>query len=384
MKKLFIMLMALTFVLVGCSSGATDPVSTSTIPVEELASEDDFIPMSYLVKRSQASFVATAIGGWFGECINESLWGTWQSNAWRKDDQQFWLFGSSADDAAIRITFGTTSWSPINSQWTYGKTQILKQTEQELGGSAYLLNNHGNEDPLTFSQDEEVTLEQTRSTSTDKEISVDIGVKTTASIGGDNVGAKLEQEVSATLGIKTDVATAEEESKSTTTTRHIETEVSPGRDSLVTINAPTVSSQTPFTMSAAWVPEYVRLEANPFNVRSGKNGCAADLGWPNIDNRDCDTVGNCANYHVQFKWDDFLALIGGFNTDYPNFDYQCCTVAKSNVEDPARRWVSMSGTQHRTYQNAATVTITDVTGQDLDELIKKHDIDESHQITGGN
>ena len=371
MKKLLSLIAALSLVFAGCSSESNDDFV-----------DEDFIPMSYLVKRSMSGYTASAVGGWFGECLGESLWGAWESDGWRKDDQQFYLFGKTSEDAAIRVTYGPISWDPTNSEWKYGPTQILKQAEQEISGSAYLLANEGNENPLNFSQDETVALEQNRSTTTDKEISIDIGVKTTASIGGDNVGAKLEQEVSASLGIKTDVATAEEESKGTTTTRHIETEVSPGHDTLVTINAPTVTSQTDFTMAAGWLPKWVRLEANPFNVRSGKDGCAAQLGWPDIGNSDCNTDGACDNYHVQFDWDDFLSLIGGYNTDYPHFDHTCCTVAVPHIEHLSYRWISMSGTQHRTYQNAATVTITDVTGQDLDALAEKHGIDNSHRITG--
>ena len=349
--------------------------------LSKTAVSEDFIPMSYLVKRSQAGYVATALSGWFGEILGVNLWGVWKADAWRKDNMQFYLWDKDSPD--LRITFGPISWDPINSQWTYGKTVILKEALQEISGSAILLKNQGSEDPLEFSRDAEVALEQSRSTSTDKEISVDIGVKTTASIGGDAVGAKLEQEVSASLGIKTDVATAEEESKGTTTTLHIAEDVSPGKDTLVTINAPTVSSQTPFTMSSAWMPKWIEFEANPSQVRNGPNGGAGQLGWPDIGNTDCYTDGACENHKFRLDWDDFLSLIGGYNTNYPHFSSKNGAVARPRVEDPSRRWVSMKGTQHRTYQDAATYTLTDVTGQDLDAVSEKHGIDNSNIITRG-
>ena len=321
--------LALTLAFAGCSGADPEPVAPPTTTTPELVdlATEDFIPMSYLVKRSMAGYTATALGGWFGECIGESLWGAWQSDGWRENNQQFYLFGP-VDDPAIRITFGPISWSPEGSQWTYGKTVVVKQQQQEISGSAYLLDNSGNDDPLSFSQEETLTLSQTRSTTTDTEINVDIGVKTTGTIGGDNFGAKLETEVSASLGIKTDVAKAEEESKDTTTTRDIATDVDPGKVTLVTIDAPTVTSQTPFTMSAAWEPAWIEFEANPFNVRSGHDGCAAHLGWPRIGDRDCDTADVCKNHKFKIDWDDFLSLIGGYNTDFPHFDSDCCIVAR--------------------------------------------------------
>ena len=76
----------LTLAFAGCSGADPEPVAppiTTTPELVDLATED-FIPMSYLVKRSMAGYTATALGGWFGECIGESLWGSWQSDGWRK------------------------------------------------------------------------------------------------------------------------------------------------------------------------------------------------------------------------------------------------------------------------------------------------------------
>ena len=374
MRKLIGLLLAATLIFTSCSSNDTSSDTTS----------EDFIPMSYLVKRSMAQFTGQGPGGWLGECFGQNLYGAWNANDWRINDQQINLWESSDYPPSFRITYGPISWSPLNSRWTYGNTVIIKQETGEVTGSAYILDNSGHADPLEFSQDETVDLNQTRSTTTDKEISVDIGVKTTAKIGGDNVGASLEQEVSATLGIKTDVSKAEEESKGTTTTRHIATEVSPDNSSLIVINAPTTTSQTPFTMSAAWVPEWIELEANPGEARPGHYDCPKQLGWPKIGEEDCQReAGACANHKFRLNWDDFLSLIGGYNTNYPHFNPKCCESAKANIENPDKRWISMTGTQHRTYQDAATVKITDVTGQDLDALAEKHGVDDSHRISGG-
>ena len=363
-----------------------DPTTApTTIPVEIVEGED-LIPMSYLVKVSMATFTDKAVGPWLGECFGQSLWGAWNADDWRKNDQQFNLWGGGGYPPAFRVTYGPIAWSPDGGQWTYGQTSILKRQNEEVSDSAYLLNNSGHADPLIFSQDEEIDLSQTRSTATNEKVSLDIGTKSTASIGGDNVGAKFEQEVSATLGIETDKTQAEEESKGTSTTRHLETEVSPDAATLITIESPVISSSTPFTMSAAYVPDWVELEANPGEARPGHYTCPKQLGWTKIGERDCQVeAGACANQKVRFKWDDFLSLIGGYNVNYPNFDYQCCDkAAKTNIENVKLRWVSMSGTQHRTYQNAATVQIVDVTGQDLDAVVAKHSVQDDHIITGGN
>ena len=361
---------------------ATLACTRAAEPADDSVGED-LIPMSYLVKVSMAHFTDSATGPWLGECFGQNLSGAWNADDWRKTDQQLNLWESPGSDAAFRITYGPISWT--GGAWTYGPTSILKRQNEEVSGSAYLLDNSHHSDPLQFSQDEEIDLGQTRSTSTNEKVSLDIGTKSTATIGGDNVGAKFEEEVSATLGIETDKTSAEEESKNTSTTRHLATEVSPHEASLITIEAPAITSSTPFTMSAAWVPDWVELEANPGEARPGHYDCPKQLGWPQIGDQDCQReAGACPNHKLRLAWDDFLSLIGGYNTAYPHFDPGCCDGAyKDRVEDPTNRWVSMSGTQHRTYQNAATVRITDVTGQDLDDVIDRHGIDGGHVITGG-
>ena len=347
---------------------------------EDLAeTPSDFIPMSYLVKRSQAQFTGSAVGPWLGECFGQNLWGAWGSDGWRKDNQQFYLW--DLDDAAFKVTYGPISWSPTNSQWSYGKTEILKTVTEEVTGSAILLDNTAGDDVLNFSRDAEIDRAQSRSTTTDKEVSVDIGVKSTASIGGDNVGAKFEQEVSATLGIKTDVAKAEEESKGSSEIISIAEDVDPRRATLITIDAPTITSQTPFTMSAAWVPAWVELEAKPGLARPPYD-CPKQLGWSQAGDTDCYTDGACAKHKLRLAWDDFLSLIGGYNTDFPHFK-PGPSAARAHIENPDNRWVSMSGIQHRTYQNAATYTTGDVTGQDLNAVADAHGVDNSNYVTGG-
>ena len=359
----------------------------AAVPVEAVET-GGFVPMSYLVKQSMSGYTASAAGGWWGECLGINTWGVWQSDAWRTDRQIFYLYGGGIDQAVLTIEYGPIAWDGENSVWVYGPTTVLKTANEEASGSAYLLDNSTGDSPLGFSQDETVALEQSRSTTTDKEISVDIGVKTTATIGGDATGAKLEQEVSATLGIKTDVTKAEEESKDTSTTRHIDTEVEPSRAALVTIEKPTITSETPFHMSAAWRPQWIELGASPFESRAphGANApspCAVSIGWPDKPPNDCDTAGECVNHTLRLKWDDWQALTSSTNTDYPHYHNSASDSTIARVQDPQRRWVTMDGTQHREYQNAAKVTVTDVTGLDLDQVVDDHGIDQDHVISGG-
>ena len=107
-------------------------------------------------------------------------------------------------------------------------------------------------------------------------------------------------------------------------------------------------------MSAAWIPDWVELEVNPGQARPGHYTCPKQLGWPQLGEEDCQReAGACPNHTLRLSWDDFSALIGGYNTDYPAFDPSCCNGKyKTNIEETKNRWVSMSGTQHRVYQDA--------------------------------
>ena len=346
----------------------------------------DPIPLSYLVRESQRACMdpggpihtmVAALG------LNASGARASAQN-WRHDHQEWFYINE-----AFAVTFDYKGLDPLTSQWTYGETKVGHQTSEDIEGAAYLLDNTQHADHLTFSQDETINLHQERSASLSTEISVDIGSKTTGTIGGDAEGAKLEQEVSASLGIKTDTTEAESESKDQTTTRHIETEVAAYEATLVTIETSRVQSATPFTARGQWLAGVT--------IRTGQGVMSAFPGslyypWWELCGYTAHEMDTVRGHYGQYQWktwDEFLQTFTGYNTETPTFTRshisQDVLEAAGALDSPTEpyRWISLAGTQRRDYQAGAKVTIADVTGQDLDELVAKHGIDKTHIVTGG-
>ena len=350
---------------------------------------DNSVPLSYLVKQSQAP-IAAAFGKWFGGCIRNFDLKITEGHDWTKG-HQYWRDATNS----YQITFTDFAFDPVLSTWVYGDTQVLHNEVGEVGGAAYLLDNTGNDTPLDFSQDETITLHQERSTETTNEVSLDIGSKTGVTIGGDDFGAKLEQEFSVNLGIKTDETTAESESKDQTTTRHLANTVEPRHATLITISTNNIQSQTPFDVNGIWNSS-ITFRFNTGGAFFTNDGCAKDL----IDThllkceKRSDLETNChdgSGSWASLTWDSFdsfLDMAAGQNTDWPS----CCNRSKywntnliieghSGLDKPEDRRIIFSGKQLRKYQDGAEVKVDDVTGSDLDEVIKRHGVDPNNVIT---
>ena len=400
-------LLAALLVAVSCG-GAPDPpdsaapgtvaaLAVPAINAGSAAPPQGVIPLSYLLKEAQAEFVRTAIGPWIADC-GQTLVPQWIDNLktddWRTDNMTFTV---ADNPGTLNITFtgisaGKSAFDPILSTWIYGKTQIKSSDAAELPGSAYLLDNSRNATTLDFSQDESITLHQERSTKTAKEVSLDVGSKVTGSIGGETFGAKLETEVSVAFGIKTDTETAQSESTDKTTTRHIATVVEPARASLVTIQASDVTSVTPFAVNGVWESGITIWASTAIWLRLYDGAqCAQDL-TSNGNAKWSAPYSDGKSYRfVQLEWDswaDFSSMINGFNTDWPHYDtsgagWKQRLHGVDVINDHTKRQIVLAGVQSRTYQDAAEITIVDVTGEDLDKLIKDHGIDDNHVVVKG-
>ena len=391
MRKFLIALLAAVLFAASCA-GNTVPPPTPEPPLR--VPEEGVVPMSFMLKAAQADFVRGPFNTWFTECAGSYFTGALKyylkTTDWRKDNM---TFTTLSDPGTILITFtgisaGKSAFDPALSTWIYGKTTVTSNTDGEIGGSAYLLDNSRNDTVLDFSQDEEIDLHQERSTSTGTEISLDVGSKTTGTVGGDAAGAKLEVEVSAAFGVKTDTTTAESESTDTKTSRHIATTVEPARSTLASITASNIVSHTPFDANLVW--------------ESGITVRAATSGWIDLTS-DCTKTlidNDAVTYEGDWKegrgyvtitwdsWDEFSSMVNGVNVDWPTYTcpsgnaWRCSLSGVALINDPANRHVIMSGVQSRIYQGSAEVSIVDVTGQDLDALVKKHGIDDDHVVTG--
>ena len=396
LRSLFVTLCIVTvFALLTIScSGTTatpDPPAAITAAVEVPGSADTTVPLSFLIKQSQQRFVTEGLAPWFTACTNypeapldgpQKAIGGWTGNHWTRDNMVFSTAGGE-----ISVTWTYDGMDPLASTWTYGDTKnVVPEHVDDVGGSAYLLDNSANETVLEFSQDETVTLHQERSTSTSTEISVDIGTKTTGSIGGDAEGAKIEEEVSANYGIKTDRETAESESKDTTKTRHLATTVEPKHATLATIETTNLMTETPFTINGIWLGSFVlRMQIGEIGDGGGVNTggkCGAHI------THDSHVASRSGDYYST-TWasvDDWLDMVACKNVDFPvcpNDTWNSALALKGHayIDKTYNRAIVTEGIQKRTYQDGAEVKFADVTGQNLNDVIKDHGVDPTHVVT---
>ena len=394
MKRLSVALIAV-FLLAAACSGTKRPDSephaaTAVLSGVEVAKTTT--PLSFLVKQSQQHFVTEGLAPWFTACTNypqppldgpQRALGGWNGDDWTRDNMVFKAAGGE-----ISITWTYDGMDPLDSTWTYGDTKnVVPEHLNDVGGAAYLLDNSQNDTVLEFSQDETVTLHQERSTSTSTEISVDIGVKTTGSIGGDAAGAKLEQEVSANYGIKTDRETAESESKDVSKTRHLATTVEPKHATLATIETTNLQTETPFTINGVWLGSFaLRMQIGEIGTGAGVNTggkCGKHI------THDSHVATRDGDYYTT-TWasvDDWLDMAACQNVDFPvcpndTWNSNLAVKGHAYIDQVEHRRIVTEGIQKRTYQDGAEVKFVDVTGQDLNEVIKDHGVDPTHVVTG--
>ena len=416
---IIIVAMAITMLLLGAAcAAAPEAPQPPPGPIGQVdAGDAPAVPLSFLLRQSQAEWVAQALGPWIISCgkttrptgpdeghgahrlepvASDYLAQNLDLSNWRVGNMRITDTTGTFGVTFTGITAGKSAFDPLLSTWTYGETSVTSNEDAELPGSAYLLDNARNDTVLDFSQDEEITLTQERSTATSKQISLDVGAKVTGSVGGEAFGAKLETEISTAFGITTDTSSAQSESMSRTTTRHIATTVEPGKASLATITASTVKSKTPFTVDGVWESGITIYASRDLWLQAGpgeNNDCTRDLesGDGAVVTGCCHGNNTGGNGYVTLTWktfSEFLSTINGVNTTWPNYNcggtgvWKCRLDGVSQLNDHTLRSVNIDGVQQRTYQDAAEVKIVDVSGQDTNKLIEDHGIDNNRVVRG--
>ena len=337
------------------------------------------------------------VSGWDGASVllvHKGEYGSkigWNGDDWTSENQHFRAeITGNETDLYWQVIFTFDGFDPNRSQFSYGKTTVLSNQAEEIPGHAYLLDNTANDTPLDFSHKEVVTEHQARSTSTSQTIHMDVGTKTGVTVGGDDTGAKFEQEVSTAWGISTDKSTAEEESKDKTEEVDLSNTVEPRRALLATVSTANIKSQTPFDVDGIWTGE-IHLEfwiggwVNPSN-----NQCGRDFfNSHRVDQGGQDVTGHRLVKASWSTWDDFEDLMNGVNTDWPHFKHIWSYPPPGEVAGgivhmthPTSRSIKMSGIQHREYQDGTDAKFVDVTGQDPNDVIRKHGIDKDHICDG--
>lgn len=315
------------------------------------------VPLSFLVRQTQRE-VADAIADWF-----DQLTGVWggprgprNDSNWQRSHQEIGWDGGYA----LRLLFDFTGFDPDRSHWEHGPERISDESLVTLVAHSYLFDNRGGSEPLDIDLSEAVTYHQSRSTSTTSRIKLDIGSKTTGTIGGDDVGAKLEQEISASLGIETDTSTAEENSTDRTQTQSIRTKVRPGRALLASIETPRVDSARDFAVDG-WIagPLTVSFASRAFGaggvIPEGLTHAGPNTTYAPYSDSDPD-----ARIELRFEsFDDFLSLLAGTNVDFGGIERDI-SHGRSDAIDDARR-LRWSGVIRRQYEQSAAYRFTDAT-----------------------
>ena len=339
------------------------------------------IPLSYMVRESQYGLATDTLGKWWTAICGQQTYDqglALDKTVWKKTNQQF----ASNDPGVynVWIGFDHQGFDPALSTWDYGPEQILTDDLAPVPGSSYLFDDTQHDRPLQVDLKAAVDYHQERSTETDTEISIDIGSKTTGTIGGDAEGAKLEEEVSVSLGIKTDKKQAESESKDNLREQDVQTEVAEGEATHALVESPDVQSRTPFSINGVW------LSPLSFHFSAASTNYTKLDGNQALSNlcRDTDRATLQGTYwNLKFtSWDDFLSTIGGKNVDFPHVNSPIGPDwLIGRLADPQYRRLSWHGIQTRAYQQSGVYVYRDVTGQDLDALAKKYGIDDAHRIT---
>ena len=353
----------------------------------DLDGPDTPVPLSYMIRGSQEN-AARVIAECWGEAVHFPA-GEVDRSHWLKTNQEFQFRGHEGQAFRLSTTFKHAGFDPALSTWRYGDTRILNDEIAPVAGHSFLFDNRHHNEPLEVDTSESVTYGQTRSTRTDHEVTDDLSVssKTGVTIGGEAEGAKLEEEVTVTLGItdKQETEKAQGESTDRTDTQAVKTDVVPYGATLAVIKSPNVTSLTPFAINGIWEsPLTLGFNSAAFNssdaireLSESKRATSSTYHGPSYG---IPTV----TWSIEFtSWDDWLEAITGVNTDFPHSNTQLCPAHIATLNNPETRRLQWSGTQHRTYQESAEYSYSDVTDGDVDGIIERYGIDSGHVITGG-
>ena len=353
-------------VIGGCTSPpAAEPVPP---PPELLDSSLDGaelpVPISYEWRRSQLAmapefkFIANAFGLYLGPG-NPPVAGptpldwskdrqrlVWHGAQWHPDRQEY-TFGAEL----LAVEFLDPHWDPANSGSSYGAADTLSSGTITLPDLALDFDACQSEAPEKISQSRAVSLATQRSTATSSSFEVDVGSKTGVTIGGDDVGAKLEEELQVALGWKSGVEEAKSRTASTTETVTIDSQIDPGHRGTLTIDADELHTSTPVHYWGAWTAGVRITTRGPLGDPGGPFS-ALWRAWEASTTPDSDD----ARTMTWDTWDDLVETLSGTNTETPHFDEAATAVIRPQAQrlwDPSARWVTITATETRTYGDAA-------------------------------
>ena len=235
-------------------------------------------------------------------------------------------------------------------------------------------------------------------------------------MGGDGIGASFEQSLTTEWGVTDTEETkrAESESKSVEQSVSIDETAPPEAKTLILVNTTTAATSTPFDINAAMTFECAHGQAaitiqwrywTTYNSRQqfvyagtvgqfykilhpGNKNVTVSSGWTT---ERCPAYlgvgGFCYYKDVTLKFtsiEDVVAKFTGKSVDWPGtLNQHIPSSVHSAVErifDKASRTISMTGIQHRVADGVVAITTQDVTGEDTQDVLDRHGIDETHCV----
>ena len=270
------------------------------------------IPLSYLVRQRQLA-AAQALKAWFDDpSVGEGapLVGALNLKSWTRKSQQ--VAGPHTDQGWNWIvTYHFGGFDPDASDYHWGAIRTVSDPIVDHQSQTLLLDNTASADPLDVDLTRTVTLHHSDSATTEHRISVDIGSKVGAIIGGEATGGKLEAEVSSELGISDTSGRTISDGKDTTQSVSVKTTVPPAKAKLVRVIGPRLTRQSDFAVDGAI--------DGPFEI-----GYDDGLTTRRISQLE---HGPRYSYEPNGKWyrktirfegfEDFYAMLHGYNVDFP-------------------------------------------------------------------
>ena len=325
------------------------------------------VPLSYMIRQSQLQ-VARALAAWLyapvplDRAAPNDIEPGWDQKGpiWdgRERTRQIWapahqLF--DARDGTFRCWFDHQGFDPELSDWQYGPEETISSDLEVLEDHSYLFDNTNGVEPLDIDLEEAVTYHNSRTTTTSQTISLDFGAKEKGTIGGEKQGASLEVEVTEAFGIKTDTAEAKTESTDVTRKQAIRTTVPKGKAVLATIESPTLKTSRDFTIDGVWLSSIKIAFDSRFDAWEYiKEMVAAPGRVSRVDgNQDTSWLADVQITEVSWpSWDDFLAMVGATNVDFPDVVKPMRFADVENAVHDRRR-IQWHGRELRTAQHAA-------------------------------
>lgn len=337
--------------------------ATVRVQMVEHDPEPPVIPLSYLIKQSQAGqWLAIqqllAAMGYIGAAGQSHLD---NMDGWRIGDQRM-SFGNNT----ASVVFDHVSLDPAHSDWEYGNTKVGNTESSLHPAQSYVFNNLHSDTDLEIEESHQVTLQQSRSTQTNTTIKDDL--TTGAKVGGSALGVSLEASISNTFGWSTDKQKAESESSATTESVSIKKTVKAGEVLVAKLTAQSVASATPFTARGPWTGG-VTISIQDGNLYGG--------GWPVFDPNNPRSNATpsplCKAWIAtapskggwrSLRWDsldDLADTFAGYDVSKPAFTADICKPVIpfiAHITDIDNRWISLKGVQRRQYEDSPTYDFT--------------------------